>query len=180
MSKEQTNAIPTDNDFLTEVYNRYGKKLYAYALKTWKISEDDAWNLIYKTLYKVIETHRNYTFETEDKFASFVFKIFINYLRNDYRDKKKTTLDVAPTDVSEIQVRAEEHPSQEELPDRKIRVLREVLDGLEDWQRILVLMRSDGAAYSEIAKYVDKPEQQLKVYYQRIKEVITKKLNDHA
>ncbi|MBI3240070.1 MAG: hypothetical protein HYZ43_14700, partial [Flavobacteriia bacterium] len=57
MSKEQTNAIPTDNDFLTEIYNRYGKKLYAYALKTWKISEDDAWNLIYKTLYKVIETH---------------------------------------------------------------------------------------------------------------------------
>ncbi|HLP56716.1 MAG TPA: sigma-70 family RNA polymerase sigma factor [Fluviicola sp.] len=179
MSKAHTKAIPNDNDFLTEVYNRYGKKLYAYALKTWKISEDDAWNLIYKTLYKVIETHQNYTFESEDKFASFVFRIFINYLRNDYRDKKKTTIDVAPTDVSEIQVRAEEHPPREE-PDRQIKVLREVLDGLEDWQRILVLMRSDGAAYSEIAKYVDKPEQQLKVYYQRIKEVITKKLNDHA
>ena len=47
---------------------------------------------------------------------------------------------------------------------------------MEDWQRMLLLMRSEGRPYSEIAQYIDKPEEQLKVYYQRLKESITKKM----
>ena len=182
MNTGKTKELPkADQDFLTEIYNRYGKKLYSYAIKTWKLDEDNAWNLIYKTLYRVIETHQNYTFESEDKFAAFVFRIFINYLRNDYRDRKKSTIDVAPVDISQLQVGSEDSSRQtEEVTHRNVQALREVLDGLEDWQRILVLMRTEGRSYSEIAAFVDKPEQQLKVYYQRVKELITKKLHDHV
>jgi len=179
MTRVKKNALPAaDNDFLTEIYNRYGKKLYSYAIRTWKLNEDDAWNLIYKTLYKVIETHKNYTFETEDKFASFVFKLFINYLRNDYRDKKNNTLDVSSADLSTMQLHSG-GVQTEVLPNQKLVVLSEELDKMEDWQRMLLLMRSEGRPYSEIAQYIDKPEQQLKVYYQRLKENITKKLHEH-
>jgi len=179
MIRAKKNALPAaDNDFLTEIYNRYGKKLYSYAIRTWKLNEDDAWNLIYKTLYKVIETHKNYTFETEDKFASFVFKLFINYLRNDYRDKKNSTLDVSSADLSTMQLQSGTAPTEVQT-NQKLIVLSEELDKMEDWQRMLLLMRSEGRPYSEIAQYIDKPEQQLKVYYQRLKETITKKLHEH-
>ena len=56
--------------------------------------------------------------------------------------------------------------------------LDELLDGMQDWERMLLLMRSEGRAYAEIAQYIDKPEDQLKVYYQRLKEKIAKKLNE--
>jgi RNA polymerase sigma factor (sigma-70 family) len=170
------------DDFLTEIYNRYGKKLYSYALKTWKVDEDAAWNLIYKTLYKVIETHGNYTFESEDKFASFVFRIFINYLRNHYRDKKQQN-DPVPIDLSNSSLHAFDHGGMqvaETAPNEKLAVLNEVLDQLEDWQRMLLLMRSEGMSYSEIAGFIDKPENQLKVYYQRLKEQLTKKLHERV
>jgi len=58
-----------------------------------------------------------------------------------------------------------------------MQALNEVLESMEDWERMLLLMRSEGQAYSEIAKYIDKPENQLKVYYQRLKEQVAKKLN---
>jgi RNA polymerase sigma factor (sigma-70 family) len=170
------------DDFLTEIYNRYGKKLYSYALKTWKVDEDAAWNLIYKTLYKVIETHGNYTFESEDKFASFVFRIFINYLRNHYRDKKQQE-DTVPIDLSNSSLHAADPGGMQAVevaPNEKLAVLNEVLDQLEDWQRMLLLMRSEGMSYAEIAGFIDKPENQLKVYYQRLKEQLTKKLHERV
>ncbi len=40
-----------DSDAITLLYNVYGKKLYGYAIAKWKLSEDDSWELIYKTLY---------------------------------------------------------------------------------------------------------------------------------
>jgi DNA-directed RNA polymerase specialized sigma24 family protein len=61
---------------------------------------------------------------------------------------------------------------------RHMSALKEVLQGLEDWQRMLLLMRSEGRPYSEIAKFVDRPEEQLKVYYQRLKETISKKIHE--
>ncbi len=163
---------------VSELYKRYGCKLYAYAIRSWHVREDDAWDLVYKTLYKVLDSYRNYDFDNEDKFASFVFRVFINYLRNHYRDHKKESeaLKISDTELASL-------PEQPEtiLPDgenTKMTILNEELDKMEDWQRILLLMRSDGYAYSEIATFIDKPEDQLKVYYQRLKKRITDKINE--
>ncbi len=163
-------------ELLGEIYNRYGKKLYSYAIRTWNVSEDEAWTLIYKTLYKVIDTLGNYTFETEEKFASFVFRIFINYLRNHYRDTKKEEGFVT-TDLEKVEKHAG-GTQAESAVNPKLKVLDEELDKMEDWQRMLLLLRSEGMAYSQIAKFIDKPENQLKVYYQRLKEQLTKKLHE--
>ncbi|MES2380152.1 MAG: sigma-70 family RNA polymerase sigma factor [Bacteroidota bacterium] len=167
-------------DFIAEIYNRYGKKLYAYAIQTWNLEEDSAWDLIYKTLYKVIDSYNNYTFDTEEKFASFIFKIFINYLRNHYRDNKhlvdfSVTGDIAD---AELMSNAVENDNSNSI-NLKLNLLNEELTKLEDWQRMLLLMRSEGKTYAEIATYMDKPEHQLKVYYQRLKEKISKRLYEH-
>lgn len=164
------------NDFLTEVYNRYGKKLYSYAICTWKLEEDDAWDLIYKTLEKVVESYKNYTFESEGKFASFIFRVFINNLRNHYRANKKLPVSLALTENDGHEMPAQHAEAQSANP--KLAALNEELEKMEDWQRMLLLMRSEGWSYADIAKYVAKPENQLKVYYQRLKEQLSKKLHE--
>jgi len=165
-------------DLLTELYNRYGKKLYSYAIYKWNVSEDDAWDLVYKTLYKVIDSYKNYEFASEEKFGSFVFKIFINYLRNHYQAEKKIKADFPLSEINSSDLaNKEEVTVSAETKNPKLKALNEELEKMEDWQRMLLLMRSDGQAYSDIAKFIDKPENQLKVYYQRLKEQLTKKLN---
>jgi RNA polymerase sigma factor (sigma-70 family) len=165
------------NSFITVVYNRYGKKLYSYAVHSWKLDEDAAWDLTYKTIYKVIDTYTNYQFESEEKFASFVFKIFINYLRNHYRDNKSNkAFEFTAMDDVDLSTKESNDVSPEPV-NIKLSALNEVLDEMEDWERMLLLMRSEGRAYSDIAQYIDKPENQLKVYYQRLKEQLQKKLN---
>jgi len=171
----------TTPEFVAQLYSRYGKKLYAYAVKNWNVTEDQAWDLVYKTLYKVIDTYKNYKFENEEKFGSFIFKVFINYLRNHYRDNKKQNerLQVAEISPVELQNRSDSRtnePGTDVVTDPRLTALTEELEKMEDWQRMLLLMRSEGRPYSEIARYVQKPEEQLKVYYQRLKESITKKM----
>jgi RNA polymerase sigma factor (sigma-70 family) len=166
------------NEWITVVYNRYGKKLYSYAIATWNVSEDAAWDLIYKTIYRVTDTYGKYAFESEEKFASFIFKIFINYLRNHYRDNKQQRA-FAFTAMDDVDLSTTEAAeTTEPTLNKKMVALSEVLDGMQDWERMLLLMRSEGRAYSEIAQYVNKPENQLKVYYQRLKEQLQKKLNE--
>jgi RNA polymerase sigma factor (sigma-70 family) len=167
------------NGFITVIYNRYGKKLYSYAIHSWKLDEDATWDIIYRTIYKVTESYSGYTFESEEKFASFIFRIFINYLRNHYRDhKNEKAFEFTAMDDADLSAR--QNAEQDAAPSSKMAALNEVLDGMEDWERMLLLMRSEGRAYSEIATYIDKPENQLKVYYQRLKQQLQKKLNERS
>ena len=165
------------NDFITLIYKDYGKKLFSYSIKTWKVSDDIAWDLVYKTIWRLAEVYKNYSFETDEKFTSFLFKIFINYLRNYYRDNKehRETIFYAAANADIPAIEKESEALTENI---KLTALNEVLEDMEDWQRLLLLLRSEGRPYSEIAVYVDKPEKQLKVYYKRLKELITIKLND--
>lgn len=166
-------------DFIARLYTGYGKKMYAYARHTWKMDEDGAWTLIYDTLYKVADTVERYTFETEEKFGSFIFKIFINLLRNHYRDTRKEREGMMITSLDdEMQAIPSVSAESDHGTNLRISVLQKELEKLEDWQRILLLMRSDGRPYAEIAEYVQKPEDQLKVYYQRLKKLITDKLHE--
>jgi DNA-directed RNA polymerase specialized sigma24 family protein len=48
---------------------------------------------------------------------------------------------------------------------------------MEEWQRILLLLRGQSMSYSEIAIYVKKPEKQLKVYYSRLKKKLLEDMN---
>lgn len=174
------NTDSGENGFIRLVYDRYGKKLYSYAIRNWKLGEDDAWELTYKTLYKVAGTYKSYSFQSEEKFASFIFRIFINYLRNHYRDSKLASEKLSVSTVPEETLNETAEDIREIHESPRMKALNEELEKMEDWQRMLLLMRTEGRPYSEIAKYIDKPEDQLKVYYQRLKEQITKRMNERA
>lgn len=165
-----------DNKFMAAIYEQYGKKLYSYAVCTWKLDEDPAWDLVYKTLDKITASYKNYTFESEGKFASFIFKVFINYLRNHYRANKKLPQNLALNENDGATLAEKDEPIENSNP--KLVALNEELEKMEDWQRMLLLMRSEGWSYADISQYVDKPENQLKVYYQRLKEQLSKRLHE--
>ena len=162
------------------LYENYGRKLLGYSQNVYKVSEDVGWDLVYKTIYKVQDVHAQYTFETEEKFASFIFRIFINYLKNHVRDENTRTQGAVfiPLDDTRKNFVANNGPVASTNP--QMAMLREELEKLEDWQRILLLMRSQEVPYSEIAKYVNKPEEQLKVYYSRLKNSLTSRMLERA
>lgn len=160
------------------LYERYGKRLHGYARFTWKLTEDESWDIVYKTLYKVLESTPSYSFDSEKKYGSFIFKVFVNYLRQNYRDtKKKISIDT--TDFSaEHSFAVAENDESENVESVKAALLRSELEKLQDWERMLLLLRSQDMPYSEIAKFVSKPEDQLKVYYQRLKTALAKRMNE--
>lgn len=169
-----------NTDAVALLYSRYGKKLYGYSVSKWKLSEDDSWELVYKTLFKVIKVLDDYKFEDENKFISFLFKIFINYLRNHYRDTKDKQLETV--ELSETHEKlAGDRNEQQEGPVKLsplMECLQKVLHVMEDWQRIILLMRAQDYSYEDIAKYVSRPAGQLKVYHMRLKKVVTEKTNE--
>jgi RNA polymerase sigma factor (sigma-70 family) len=158
------------------LYERYGRKLYSYAISSWKLNEDDAWDLIYKTLYKTLESYKNYLFNNEEKFASYVFKIFINFLKNHHRDekRKKEKLELVELNIDpKTNEEEEEYTKDSEIMSQ----LKSELEKLEEWERMLLLLRSQDMPYAEIAKFIYKPEDHLKVYYQRLKEKLQGNMN---
>lgn len=178
------------------LYERYGKKLYSYALTSWHLEEDTAWELIYDTLYKTVEKIDSYEFNSEKKFGSFLFTIFCNNLRRHYRDNKRReerlsfssfnelNFEACKNDpsmqterrVQELMVEAsvEAFREPEAASDTLMQILDTCLAKLPDWERILLLLRSQDMPYSEIARYVHKPAEQLKVYHQRAKTKLEK------
>lgn len=161
------------------LYERYGKKLCAYGIRQWQLDEDEAWELTYKTLYRVLDAYSTYQFVSEQKFGAFVFTTFINYLRNHYRDTKNKKSETIPLDESHHAVQLVQDEGPVSVP---MKMMRDALDKMEDWERMLLLLRSQDLPYSEIARLTGKPESQLKVYYMRLKkklaDSIQQKLND--
>lgn len=168
---------------ISVLYNRYGKKLYTYAIRQWNLDEDQAWDIVYKAIYQVVNTIDKYEFENENKFSGFVFKIFINYLRNHYRDDKRRKEQLSFTPLAENHLNhngtsVENHPEEKSGDSQSMTLLKAELEKLEDWERILLLLRSQNVSYSDIAKHIDKPEEQLKVYYQRLKNKMMERLKN--
>ncbi|HOZ87508.1 MAG TPA: sigma factor-like helix-turn-helix DNA-binding protein, partial [Bacteroidia bacterium] len=117
-----------------------------------------------------------YSFENEQKQSGFVFKTHINYLRNYFRDNKTFESKNFEVELNDKYFHVkEEVPAKENL---QLKILQRELDQLEEWERILLLMRGQGMPYSDISKFVNKPEKQLKVYYARLKKQLLIRVND--
>lgn len=165
-----------DKNAITLLYNHYGRKLYGYAVYRWNLSEDEAWDMVYKTIYKIIEVIDKYTFENEKKFNGFIYQAFINNLRNFYNEQKNKKI---PTVPLEEQYDLESRDKQTEGPDSVyMRCLKQILAQFDDWKRVLLLMKAQNYQYEEIATYINKPVDQLKVYYMRAKQSLTEKVNE--
>lgn len=164
------------NEVVKSLYGVYAKKLLAYACKNYTIDKDDAWAIVYKTIYKIAEVIDQYHFENEQKQSAFVFKTHINYLRNYFRDNKSFEKNNQKVELTENYVAVT--PEASTKPNIQLQVLQQELEKLEDWQRILLLMRGQDMPYSKIAEFVNKPEEQLKVYYARLKKQLFESVNE--
>ncbi len=173
--KETYNLLSNNNKKVKLLYEGYAKKLLAYTCKNYTIDKDDAWAIVYKTIYKIAHVESNYRFESEQKQSAFIFKTHINYLRNYFRDNKSFERHNKEVELHENFTVAEDEttPSQN-VP---LLVLQQELEKLDDWQRILLLMRGQDMPYSKISEFVKKPENQLKVYYARLKKQLTENVN---
>ncbi|HET6227435.1 MAG TPA: sigma-70 family RNA polymerase sigma factor [Bacteroidia bacterium] len=162
------------------LFEKYSKKLSIYASRTWSIEEDVAWDLIYKTIYKTADVIDRYEFQNEQKFASFIFKIFINQLRTHVRQAKTAAQGIKEVELNDLIINNYHQDSGTVSSNYLLKTLEEELSKLEDWQRILLLLRSQDMSYNDIAKYVNKPEKQLKVYYARLKQKLTERMEEIA
>lgn len=173
---KETNSLisESNNKVVKQLYEKYAKKLLAYTCKNYTIDKDDAWAIVYKTIYKMAEVNSKYNFENEQKQSAFIFKTHINFLRNYFRDNKSFEQNHQEVELHDnYSVHEEDAPAK---PNIQLTVLQQELDKLEDWQRILLLMRGQDIPYSKIAEFVKRPENQLKVYYARLK----KELHDNV
>lgn len=167
LKKEANTEI---NKAVKELYETYAKKLFAYTKKNYGIAEDDIWAIVYKTIYKMAEVKDRYAFENELKKSAFIFKMHINFLRNYFRDNKSFEASLYEVEMNHDLISKDDSLPTQESPQMKI--LQNELDKLEEWQRILLLMRGQDMPYSEIVPFVNKPEKQLKVYYARLKKLL--------
>ena len=174
--KETYNVISnTNNEVVKLLYEIYAKKLLAYTCKNYTIDKDDAWAIVYKTIYKIAEVGSNYTFENEQKKSAFIFKTHINFLRNYFRDNKSFEKNNREVELHENFM--EQEPENSPIQNIPLTVLQLELEKLEDWQRILLLMRGQDMPYNKISEFVKKPENQLKVYYARLKKQLMDNVN---
>jgi RNA polymerase sigma factor (sigma-70 family) len=172
--------------------------LYNYAIQSWHIDEDSAWDIIYIVLFKITERINEYSFKNENQFRNMLYSIFNNELINFYHKSKRIeerlkflsfddSLSSSPVNENSNSINREvnetifksaleEFWSNPQADNPLLNCLNDLLDELEDWERILVNQRSMGFSYSEIATYIDKPENQLKVYFARLKSKIQTKL----
>lgn len=168
----KSNIPENSKDRIEWLYNSYQSKLCRYAVKVYNLNDDAAKDVFYKAIYKLAETIDKYEFENIEKQHGFVFRVFINFLKNylrDNKDKETVYIEELKTEIRQV---TPEHPFNNNLE-----LLKSELDNLEDWERILLLLRSQEMPYSEISKYVGKPEKQLKVYYQRLKNKLSERLS---
>mgnify|MGYP001610837835 FL=1 len=121
-----------------------------------------------------------YTFADENRFTGFVFKVFTNYLRNHYRDQKNKN--IVTTELLEKHEKVNDAGLEQQEDAEKqsplMQCLQRVLQALDDWQRIVLLMRAQDYPYEAIATYVNRPASQLKVYHLRLKKTVTDKTNE--
>ncbi len=174
-NKKYNELTNSQNKKVLLFYQNYAKKLLSYTRKNYTINEDDAWTIVYKTIYKMAEVSDGYTFENEHKQSGFVFKTHINFLRNYFRDNKSF-------ETNNREVELHDNFTNNELntmptKNTPLTLLQNELQKLDDWQRILLLMRGQNIEYSKIAEFVNKPENQLKVYYARLKKQLHQSLN---
>jgi RNA polymerase sigma-70 factor (ECF subfamily) len=163
-----------DKQAIALLYEHYGKKLYGFAIHKWKVSEDEAWDIVYKTLYKILDVIDKYQFESESKLNGFIYQVFINNLRNYYKEQKtKKVMTVELNDKLSDPGKKEDGPENIYM-----RCLKKILEQFDDWKRVLLLMKAQNFSYEEISKYVQRPTDQLKTYYMRAKESLTEKVNE--
>jgi RNA polymerase sigma-70 factor (ECF subfamily) len=169
-----------DSNALKILYEEYGKKFYSYSLKRWYLSQDEGWEVVYRTLETLVLKLSNYTFSTQADFDRFIFRVLINFLRQNYRSAQAKSKDIEFVDLDSIDLgnNFEKYLSTASLKDYYktesfdspiLTHLKSVLENFSEVDRDLLLLRAQNFSYEEIAKMLNLDNAQLKVRHHRAK-----------
>ncbi|MDP4149341.1 MAG: sigma-70 family RNA polymerase sigma factor [Bacteroidota bacterium] len=180
------------------LYNTYGQKFFSFAVKRWFLTEDEAWEVVYQTLQTLVLKLPIHKFESKKHFENFLYKVFINYLRQHYRRHRKKQSEEVGFTISLQAAFAEDEPatnddpgSAPELDTQAIReyyrddvaespnlvALKCALHQLKPDERDILLLRAQNYTYEEIAKMLNIKNNQLKVKHLRSKKKLIQLLN---
>jgi len=168
----------SDRGIAERLYKAYGGNLVRYAIKSWQQDEDDAWEILYDTLYGFINSYSTQTFDSEKQVGALVWKIFRNKLRDKLRQKKRQG-DISINGLDSLDaVLLESSTVRDESTDENpiLSELDSVLEDLNDWERQLLLCRANDFPYRFIEELTGRKRDFLKVHYQRLKKRISEKL----
>ncbi|MBC8052158.1 MAG: RNA polymerase sigma factor [Sphingobacteriaceae bacterium] len=175
-------VITKDPTGLRDLYEAYGKSFYAYSIKRWQLTEDDAWDIVYKTLETLILKLSNYEFESQAKFEGFLYTVLVNFIRQHFRSRRVKdqqemkyvdldTQDGISTDINQKLNEASfnEYYSAEVIESSSLLLLKDALNKLEVVDRDILLLRAQNYSYEEIASFLKIDNNQLKVKHHRAK-----------
>lgn len=166
---------------LETLYVQYGKRFYSYCVKRWRLTEDDAWEVVYKTLDTLVAKARAYNFASQKDFDAFVFKVLINFLRQHYRKVKSSKEDapavsiddasashrVQATAITQLDLDADD---LEPKDSNTMASLKAALAQLNENDRDMLLLRAQDYSYEEIRQLLNIEDSQLKVRHFRAKQ----------
>jgi RNA polymerase sigma factor (sigma-70 family) len=168
----------SDREIAERLYKAYGVNLVRYAIKSWQQNEDDAWEILYDTLYGFINSYSTQTFDSEKQVGALVWKIFRNKLRDKLRQKKRqgnfsiNGLDSLEAALLESSTACDKSTDGNPI----LSELNSVLEDLSDWERQLLLCRANDFPYRVIEELTGRKKDFLKVHYQRLKKRISERL----
>lgn len=177
---------------LEQLYENYGKKFYSYCIRQWSLAEDDAWEIIYKTLETLVLKLSNYDFESQAHFNNFLYKVLINFIRQHFRarrnqeDHELMLLDFQDDEDSAAIVTKllneqafKDYYALEIVDNPAILALKEALNKMDEQEKDILLLRAQNYSYEEIAKLLAIENNQLKVKHHRAKKKLVQTLIDN-
>ena len=140
----------------------------------------------------------DYKFESKSHFDNFIFKVFINYLRQHYRKHRQNQVDIIYTNMNDYRDFEEnendsnnnllmweidksvfeKYYQSEILENPKLIALQEALNKLEEFDKDILLLRAQNYSYDEIAQMLNIDNNQLKVRHFRAKNKLLKILEN--
>jgi RNA polymerase sigma factor (sigma-70 family) len=175
------------------LFEEYGQAFYAYCIKSWQFSEDEAWEVVYKTLEVLILKLDHYQLNSQSEFDRFLYKVLINFLRQQYRSKKfQETKGTVYVDFNAESGGANEFVQYlneaaffafnepENAVNPALQQLHTILENFDQTDRDLLLLRAQNYSYEEIADLLHIENNQLKVRHHRAKKKLIEQFNQTA
>jgi RNA polymerase sigma factor (sigma-70 family) len=175
------------------LYVQFADKFFGYAVAKWCFTEDEAMHVVYKTLETLVLKLSNYKIESQSHFDNLVYKIFTNFLRQEFRKNRNQQHEVSfsellkgdsDSSLDEIDAsRVESLFSHESLKEYyqsdssenpKLSLLKKALEELESFDKDILLLRAQNFSYGEIATMLNIENNQLKVKHHRAKSRLIK------
>lgn len=172
------------------LYDQYGSKFYAYGVQRWGFSEDEAWEVVYRTLETLVQKIGSYTFQTQGEFERFIYRVLINFLKKQFRSKSyKESHQTVYVDFNGNEVNnsteqllnpnlLKDYSASEEFEHPDLVRMKLVLESFDPLDKDLLLLRAQNYSYEEIGQFLQIEYSHLKVRHHRAKKRLMEALTE--